>query len=412
MLDPKFVLENLEEIKKTIKERGMKVDVANVPALAKARSEIRSRVEELRAERNQLSRKPSAEVIKRATDIKAELKNLEPQLKNLEEQLEKILRQIPNLIHPKTPRGFKEEDNKILRADKPPKPKFKPLDHEQLAKKLDLVDFDAGARVAGSKFYYLKNEAVLLEFALIKYAFDLLLKEDFTPFVTPDLAREEIIDGVGFVPRGPESNIYNVEGEDLGLIGTAEITLGGYQAGQILEEKSLPLKYAGFSHCFRRESGSYGQFSKGLYRVHQFSKVEMFIFCRPQDSERLHEYLLGLEEKIFRGLKLPYRVVDIRASDLGASAYRKFDLESWMPGRGEWGEVTSTSNTTDYQARRLNIKYRKGDGTTEFVHTLNGTAVATSRALVSILENYQQEDGLIEVPKVLVPYVGKNIIRR
>src|SRR3989337_4522394 len=291
MLDPKFVLENLEEIKKTIKERGMKVDVVNVPALAKARSEIRARWEELRAERNKLSKKPSEKSIQRGTAIKNELKNLEPQLKNLEEQLEKILWQIPNLVHPKTPRGFKEQDNKTVRADKPPKPDFKPLDHEQLAKSLDLIDFEAGAAVAGSKFYYLKNEAVLLEFALIKYAFDLLLKEGFTPFVTPDLAKPEIINGIGFVPRGPESNIYNVEGEDLGLIGTAEITLGGYQAGQILEEKSLPLKYAGFSHCFRRESGSYGQFSKCLYRVHQFSTVEMFIFCRPQDSERLHEYL-------------------------------------------------------------------------------------------------------------------------
>ena len=412
MLDPKFVLENLKEIKKTVKERGMKVDLDLIGSLAQARAETRVRVEELRAHRNQLSRKPSADSIKLGTDIKNELKNLEPQLKNFEEQLEKILWQIPNLIHPMTPRGFEEKNNKIVRADKPPKPAFKPLDHEQLAKKLDLVDFDAAAAVAGSRFYYLKNEAVLLEFALIKYAFDLLLKEGFTPFITPDLAREEIIDGVGFVPRGPESNIYNVEGENLGLVGTAEITLGGYHAGQILEEKSLPLKYAGFSHCFRREAGSYGQYSKGLYRVHQFSKVEMFIFCKPNESGKTHEYLLSLEEKIFRGLGIPYRVVDIRAGDLGAAAYRKFDLEAWMPGRGDWGEVTSTSNTTDYQARRLGIKYRKSNGETEYLHTLNGTAVATSRALIAILENYQREDGSIEVPEVLIPYVGKKLIRR
>ncbi|MDP1710740.1 MAG: serine--tRNA ligase, partial [candidate division WWE3 bacterium] len=345
-------------------------------------------------------------------DIKSELKNLEPQLKNIEEQLEKLLWQIPNLIHPKVPRGFEEKNNKIIKSDKPVKFPFKSLDHEQLAQKLDLIDFEAGSQVAGSKFYYLKNEAVLLEFALIKYAFDILLKEGFTPLITPDLAKSRIIDGVGFVPRGPESNIYSLEGEDLGLIGTAEITLGGYHAGQILEEKDFPLKYAGFSHCFRREAGSYGQYSKGLYRVHQFSKVEMFLFCRPRESDKLHEYLLSLEEKIFRGLEIPYRVVDIRAGDLGAAAYRKFDLEAWMPGRGEWGEITSTSNTTDYQARRLNIKYRQADGTTEFVHTLNGTAIATSRALIAILENYQKEDGSVGVPKVLAPYVGKKIIRR
>ncbi|OGC62377.1 serine--tRNA ligase [candidate division WWE3 bacterium RIFCSPLOWO2_01_FULL_53_14] len=412
MLDPKFVLENLEKVKKTIAERGMKLDISSVTELAAARIKTLARVEELRAERNKLSKKPSEKSIQRGTAIKNELKNLEPQLKNLEEQLEKILWQIPNLVHPKTPRGFKEQDNKTVRADKPPKPDFKPLDHEQLAKSLDLIDFEAGAAVAGSKFYYLKNEAVLLEFALIKYAFDLLLKEGFTPFVTPDLAKPGIIDGVGFVPRGPESNIYLLEGDDLGLVGTAEITLGGYHAGQILEEKDFPLKYAGFSHCFRREAGSYGQFSKGLYRVHQFSKVEMFLFCRPEESEKMHEYLLSLEEKIFRGLEIPYRVLDIRAGDLGAAAYRKFDLEAWMPGKGDWGEITSTSNTTDYQARRLGIKYRKSNGETAYPHTLNGTAVATSRALIAILENYQKEDGTVEIPKVLIPYVGKKLIRR
>ncbi|MEX0587190.1 MAG: serine--tRNA ligase [Patescibacteria group bacterium] len=412
MLDPKFVLENLKEIEKTIQERGMKVDVSFVAELAAARGKILSRVEELRAERNKLSKKPSEKSIRQGTEIKNELKNLEPQLKNLGEQLEKILWQIPNLIHPKAPRGFEEKDNKSVRADKVAKPAFKLLDHEQLAKKLDLADFEAGARVAGAKFYYLKNEAVLLELALIKYAFDILLKEGFTPFITPDLAKPAIIDGIGFVPRGPESNIYLLEGEDLGLVGTAEITLGGYHAGQILEEGDLPLKYAGFSHCFRREAGSYGQFSKGLYRVHQFSKVEMFLFCRPEESEKMHEYLLSLEEKIFRGLGIPYRVLDIRAGDLGAAAYRKFDLEAWMPGKGEWGEVTSTSNTTDYQARRLGIKYRKKNGETAYLHTLNGTAIATSRALIAILENYQKEDGTVEIPKVLVPYVGKKLIRR
>ncbi|NIT04525.1 serine--tRNA ligase [Candidatus Saccharibacteria bacterium] len=416
MLDPKFVAENLKEIKEVAAERGMKVDVSELEKFSDARSQLRVQVERLRAEQNRLSKrgrkkKPTKKDIERATEIKQELKNLEPQLKNIEEQIQHLLWQLPNLIHPKTPRGGVEK-NKVLKKGKPKTLPFKAKNHEELSQNLDLIDFEAGSNVAGAKFYYLKNEAALLEFALIKYAFDLLMDEGFTPFVTPDLAKSEIIDGVGFVPRGPESNIYMVEEEDLGLIGTAEITLGGYHADQVLKAEDLPLKYAGFSHCFRREAGTYGQESKGLYRVHQFSKVEMFVFCRPEESEKMHDYLLKLEEKIFKGLKIPYRVVDIASGDLGAAAYRKFDLEAWMPGRGEWGEITSTSNTTDYQARRLNVKYKRKDGATDYLHTLNGTAIAISRALIAILENYQQEDGSVKVPTALVPYVGKKIIRR
>ncbi|GMR19329.1 MAG: serine--tRNA ligase [Patescibacteria group bacterium] len=413
MLDPKFVTENLEEIKRVVKERGMRVDVDEIARLSQARSEVLAEVEKLRARKNRLSKKPSEENIRRSTEVKNKLKNLEPQLRNLEKQLNELLWRLPNLLHPQAPLGHSEKDNKTLRTVGVPKKfSFSPRDHEEISRDLDLVDFEAGSKVAGSKFYYLKNEAALLEFALIKYVFDILLEEGFTPFVTPDLAREEIIDGVGFVPRGPESNIYLVEEEDLGLIGTSEITLGGYHTNQVLEEDKLPLKYVGFSHCFRRESGSYGQHSKGLYRVHQFSKVEMFIFSRPEESEKTHAYLLKLEEKIFKGLRIPYRVVDIYAGDLGAAAYRKFDLEAWMPGRGGWGEITSTSNTTDYQARRLNIRYRKEDRSVGYVHTSNGTAVAVPRTLIAILENYQQKDGSVRVPAALVPYVGKKIIRR
>lgn len=420
MLDPKFVTENLKEIKKVIKARGMEVGVDEIARLGKARSDLLIKVEKLRAERNKLSKeKPSRENMKRATELKSELQNLEPQLKNLEEQLQELLWQVPNLLHPKVPIGSGEKANKVLRSvGKPAKFSFKPLDHEELAQKLDLIDFAAGAKVAGTKFYYLKSEAVLLEFALIKYAYDLLLAEGFTLFVTPDLAREKIIDGIGFNPRGPQSDIYLLERGELGLIGTAEITLGGYHADEILDIKNLPLKYAGFSHCFRREAGGYGKYAKGIYRVHQFSKVEMYVFCESQESEKILDYLLNLEEKLFKGLKIPYRVVDTCSGELAAPAYRKFDLEAWMPGRvkrdgtrGGWGEITSTSNTTDYQARRLNIKYRDKDGQLRFVHTLNGTAVATSRALLAILENYQQEDGSVKIPTVLQPYVGKKLIK-
>ncbi len=413
MLNPNFILENLKEIKRSVAGRGMKIEIEPIVKLAKARGEILARVEELRAQRNQLSREPSAENVRKSGDIKTELKNLEPQLKNLEEQLQEKIWQVPNLLHPEVPSGHDDSANRVLRVvGKPPKFSFQPLNHEEIARRLDLIDFEAGAKVAGTKFYYLKNGAALLELALVRYALDLLVKEGFTPFITPDLAKPSIIDGIGFVPRGPGSNIYLLEGEELGLIGTAEITLGGYHAGQVLEGKSLPLKYAGFSHCFRREAGTYGKYTKGLYRVHQFSKVEMFVFCRPEDSEKIHQEILSVEEKIFQGLEIPYRVIDNCAGNLGAASIRTLDLEAWMPGRGEYGEITSTSNTTDYQARRLGIKYRDGHGEIKFVHTLNGTAVATSRALIAILENYQQKDGSVKIPRVLVPYVGREFLGR
>lgn len=413
VFDLKFIEENSKEIKKVVEERGMVINVDEVIRFGKARSELLVQVERLRSQRNKLSKDPTKENIKKSTEIKRELRNLEPQLRNIEGQFKELAWQLPNLLHPKAPRGRDEKSNKVLKTvGAPKKYSFKLLDHEELARKLDLIDFNAGSKVTGAKFYYLKNEAVLLELALIKYAFDLLLEEGFTPFITPDLAREKIISGVGYVPRGPQADAYSVKGEDLGLIATAEITLGGYHADEVLDIKDLPLKYAGFSHCFRSEAGSYGKYSKGIYRVHQFSKVEMFVFCRPEESDKVHEYLLKLEEKLLRGLRIPYRVVDIASGDLGAAACRKFDLEAWMPGRDDWGEITSTSNTTDYQSRRLNIKYRKEDRTTDYVHTLNGTGIATSRAILAILENYQQKDGSVRVPAVLVPYVGKKIIRR
>jgi seryl-tRNA synthetase len=285
----------------------------------------------------------------------------------------------------------------------------------QLGESLDLIDFDTATRVSGPKFYYLKNEAVLLELALERYALDILRKHGFTITITPDIAKEEVLVGIGFNPRGEESNIYTVEGTGTCLVGTAEITLGGYHAGKILDKASLPILLSGLSHCFRREAGGAGQYSKGLYRVHQFSKVEMFVYSLPEDSDRLHQMLLAIEEEIFQGLEIPYHVVDTCTGDLGAPAYRKFDIEAWMPGRGEhgeYGEVTSTSNCTDYQARRLNIRYKDEQGKTQHVHLLNGTAIAISRAIVAILENFQQEDGSVRMPGKLVPYLGFDSIKR
>jgi len=289
---------------------------------------------------------------------------------------------------------------------------FEPLDHVALAEAHDLIDFDAGTRVAGHGFYFLKNEAVLLELAMIQLAVTRLREAGFTLMTTPDLARDEIIEGIGFLPRGPESQIYSIEGSDLSLVATAEITLGGALKDQVLEFEDLPLRYAGISHCFRTEAGAHGRATRGIYRVHQFTKVEMFGFTEPtlDASNAFLEQVVGIEEDLFQSLEIPYRVVDTCTGDLGGPAYRKFDLEAWMPGRGDggtWGEVTSASNCTDYQARRLGIRCRAaGKKGTEFVHTLNGTAVAISRALIAVLENHQQSDGTIRIPEVLRPWIG------
>ena len=326
---------------------------------------------------------------------------------------------VPNLTHPDVPRGSTDADHRELRRVGRVRDfaaeGFAPRDHLALAEALDLVDFEAGARVAGPKFYYLKREAVLLDLALQHFALGVAARHGFTLHVTPDLARAEILQGLGFNPRGESTQIYSVAESDLCLVGTAEITLGGMLQDAILEEEQLPLLLCGLSHCFRTEAGSAGQESRGLYRVHQFTKVELFAFTLPEQSEATHERLLAIEEEIFQALEIPYRVLDIASGDLGGPAYRKFDLEAWMPGRGAYGEITSTSNCTDYQARRLRIRYRPrgdegGKAKPRNVHMLNGTAVATSRALVAILENYQRADGGVAVPKVLQPLVGRAAI--
>jgi seryl-tRNA synthetase len=322
------------------------------------------------------------------------------------------------MTHPDAPVSRDPAGNKVIRTSgEPAKFDFPPKDHVALAEALDLVDFEAGAAVAGQKFYFLKNEAALLELALIQYAMQTLLRDGYTPVITPDVARVEVLEGIGFIPRDPDPNkrqIYSIADTDLCLIATAEITLGGMHRDKIFDELDLPLKYVGFSHCFRTEAGAPGRDTKGLYRVHQFSKVEMFAFCTPDQSEAIHQELLRIEESIFQGLKLPYHVIDTCTGDLGGPAYRKYDLEAWMPGRGdkgEYGEVTSTSNCTDYQARRLGIRYKThGQKGTRFVHTLNGTAVATTRAILAILENYQQADGSVLIPEVLRPWVGRQCI--
>lgn len=407
MLEIKFIRENLEQVREILKKRNINIDLEQILSLDAKRSSLQQKIQLLREERNRISQDNTKENRQRGKEIKEELKILEPELETVQKELNLYLWKLPNLIHPDTPIGKSELENVVIRQHgEKPRFSFRPSDHLEIGKRLDLIDFEKAAKVAGSNFYFFKNEMVILEFALIRFALDFLKDKGFKLFLTPDLARLEIIEGIGFQPKGPETQVYTVADSDLGLIGTAEITLGGLHAGEILNEKDLPLKYAGFSHCFRTEAGGYGRESRGLYRVHQFSKVEMFIYCLPQDSNNLYEYLLSLEEEIYKKLEICFRVVDICSGELGAPAYRKYDLEAWMPGMNKWGEITSASNCTDYQSRRLKIKYRKKDGTTDYLHMLNGTAIATSRPPIAILENFQQEDGSVKIPKVLHKYTG------
>lgn len=415
MIDPKFIREHADEVKKNCAARNVKVDIGGLLKLDKAYLALLQEAEALRAERNQVASamqttKDKKALVEKGKKIKESLTEKEKELEEVEVKRHALLMQIPNLTHPDAPVGKSDEDNKVVRQVGEPRKIENPLDHVALAAKYDLIDFERAAKVTGAKFYYLKGKLVILEQALIRYALEHLMREGFTPLSTPDLAKDEILVGAGFQPRGPEAQIYSIEQSDLSLIGTAEITLGGYHQGEMLKPEDLPIKYAGISHCFRTEAGAYGRESYGLYRVHQFTKIEMFVFCKPEQSETMLLELLRHEETLFQKLEIPYQVVDICSGDLGGPAYRKYDLEAWMwgrnEGRGGWGEVTSVSNCTDFQARRLNIRTKDETGGNQYVHTLNGTAIAVSRVLIAILENHQQSDGTIKVPEVLVPYCG------
>ena len=421
MLDYKFIKDNLAAVKENIKNRNMTADADLVVELFDKRTELvteqqllqQKRNENAKAMKQKLDNDKRQELIEIGKKLKEEVAVVDEKLADIEVKLDEAARQIPNMVHPNAPIGKLDTENlEVKKFGTPRQFTFEPKDHVQLAEALDLIDFDRATKVSGPKFYYLKNEAVFLEQALIMYALNTLRKHGFETFITPDVAKEEILKGIGFNPRGNESNVYSIEEEGTCLVATAEITLGGFHSGEILDKSKLPLLYGGLSHCFRREAGAAGQFSKGLYRVHQFDKVEMFAYATPEQSDEIHEKLRQIEEEIFEGLGLPFHVVDTCTGDLGAPAYRKWDLEAWMPGRngGEYGEVTSTSNCTDYQSRRLNIKYKDDDGKNKYVHTLNGTAIAVGRAMLAIFENYQNEDGSITIPEVLVPYCGFNKI--
>lgn len=421
MLDRKLIVENADLVQQNCAHRNVEVDVARFVALEAQRKAKQAEVEQLNRRANEVSKsigqaKDEAQREARKQEgrrLREETNRVRAELEGLSAELDAIHRKIPNLSHPDAPVGADDKSNLELARGKTPIPEFdfEPRDHVELGEKLDLVDFEGGARVAGHGFYFLKNEAVLLELALQRYALEVLVGEGFQPVTTPDLARNEILEGTGYIPRGAETQIYSIENTDLSLVATAEIPLGGLLAGQTIDAEELPIKLCGISHCFRTEAGAHGRATRGLYRVHQFTKVEMFAFTLPGDSEAMLDHLRELECRLFDGLEVPYRVVDTATGDLGGPAYRKFDLEAWMPGRGGFGEVTSTSNCTDYQARRLGARYKvKGQKGTRFVHTLNGTAIAISRALIAILENHQQADGSVVVPEVLRAVVGKERI--
>ncbi len=423
MLDRKYILANVEEVKTNCVNRGVQCDVDKLVELETERKENDLQSQEFNRLANEISKKIGKADPAERDALKEEARSYRDKKEaaaktcdELDAAVHEIQLRIPNLSHPSAPIGKDDKDNlEISRgAHSPREFDFNVEDHVEIGERLDLIDFEGGARTTGSGFYFLKNDAVLLDMALQQYAVTELVKRGFIPMTTPDLAHEDILEGIGFNPRGNETQVYSVDNSNLCLVGTAEITLGGLYAKQTFDSEELPLKLCGVSHCFRTEAGAAGRASKGLYRVHQFTKIEMFAYTLPEQSDAVHEELRQIECELFDALEIPYRVVDTSTGDLGGPAYRKYDLEAWMPGRGdggEWGEVTSTSNCTDYQARRLESRYKvKGEKGTNFVHTLNGTAIACSRAIIAILENNQQADGSIAIPAALQPFMGKDKI--
>jgi len=424
MLDRKFILQNLAAVQQNCVERGVTCDLQSLVALDQRRKDADTAAQEFNRQANEIAKsigglkdpQQRAEAVETGRQLRLQKDAAQKLVDQLEAEIVVIQRTIPNMAHPAAPRGANDQANlEVGRGKYQPRVfDFKVNDHLLLGTEKGWIDFEGGARTTGQGFYFLAGELVLLDLAIQQLAVEHLMQRGFTPTITPDLAKVEILEGIGFMPRGPETQVYSVENTDLCLVGTAEITLGGWYAGQTLEAESLPLRLCGISHCYRTEAGAAGRASRGLYRVHQFTKVEMFVFCLPEQSDAMHEELKQIECDLFDLLEVPYRVVDTATGDLGGPAYRKYDLEAWMPGRGEmgeWGEVTSTSNCTDYQSRRLNVRYKEKDKKgTQFVHTLNGTAFALSRALIAVLENHQQADGSVRIPTALQPYLRRERI--
>lgn len=407
MLDIKFIRENAELVQKSAKLKGYKVDISKLLKLDNDRRELLQQAEELRAKRNELAgsakgEKPGDQQIEQGKKIKAELTTIESKIEPVEQEFITLAASVPNIIPDDTPEGG-EEDNVELK--KWGEPKKEAQDHLAWAESKGLLDFERGAKVAGNKFYYLKDSLVDLDLALLQYGLKFARERGFYPLSVPHMVNTKTLEGAGFSAKGKERMIYKVEDDDLNLIGTAEIPLTGFFTDEIIPTEWLPSKMAAWSPSYRVEGGAYGKHNRGLFRVHQFNKVEMYVYCKPDDSEKIHEELLKIEEDFCQSLGIPYRVVRIAAGDLGAPAYKKYDVEYWSPADKDYRELMSCSNVTDYQARRLNIRYKNPEGKTEFVHTLNATLAATSRLTIAIIENFQTKDGKVELPKALHPYM-------
>ena len=409
MLDIKFIRDHEHEVERAIREKRYKISLEKLLKLDDERRELLKEVESLRKEKNDTAasmkgKRPSPEAIKRGKEIKEKLSSLEKALSEKESALTTALKSVPNIIFDDVPLGGEEDSVEIKSWGEKKK---SGVDHLDYAVSRDWVDFERGAKVAGAKFYYLKNELALLENALLQYGLKKVQEHGFAYMTVPDLVSSKILEGCGFNPRtSDQSDEYFVENEDLALIATAEMPLTGYHMDEILDEDKLPLFYAGYSACFRKEAGTYGKYTRGLFRVHQFNKLEMYAFCLPEQSKEIHEKILKIEEDIWQGLNIPYRIINIAAGDLGSPAAKKYDMEYWSPVNQKYQEITSCSNCTDFQARAVNCRVRRKDGTVEFVHTLNGTAIPLARALVVILENYATEGGKLKVPEVLKPYLN------
>jgi len=413
MIDVKFLRENPKIIQKAAKDKNVDINVEHILEIDKKYKELSLAVQKLREERNVLINsikgKPTGEQIEKGKSFKEKLEKEENALKAVWEELEIELLKIPNPAKSDVTVGKNDTENKVLRkVGAPIKFNFKPKDHLELGEKLDIIDVVRAVKISGARFYFLKNEGVLLEFALRQLAFEILLQEGFIPVLPPVLIKKEVMKGLGYMEKGGDEDMYVFEKDELVLVGTAEQSIVSMHKDEILDEKDLPKRYVGFSTCFRREAGSYGKDTRGILRAHQFDKIEMVSYVAQGEDDKEHEYLLSLEEKLLQSLEIPYQVVKMCTGDLGFPAARKYDLEAWVPSENKYREVTSTSTTTDFQSRRLNIKYKK-ENKTEFVNILNGTAFST-RPIVAILENYQQEDGSVLIPKILQKYLNSEKI--
>lgn len=415
MIDIKYVRQNPDKVKEGCRTKNATVDIDRLLEVDKKRRETIQALDDMRAQKNKASKeipnlkdeKEKKKLILEMRELDTNSDRLNESLKSLEEEFNKLILLVPNLPLEDVPVGKDDSENVLLReVGKRPEFDFEPKSYLEIAEKMDLIDVKRAAKVSGSRFGYIKNQLALMEFALVNLAFDILAKEGFKAVVPPVMIKPEMMRDMGYVERGGEE-IYYLEKDDMYLVGTSEQSIGPMHAGEVLEEKDLPLRYAAFSTCFRREAGAYGKDTKGILRVHQFDKIEMFSFCHPEKSKEEHKLLLKTEEKLMQALEIPYHVLNICTGDLGDPAAAKYDIEAWIPLENRYRETHSTSNCTDFQARRLGIKYRDSKTKNlEFVHTLNGTAFAIGRTLIAIIENYQEKDGSISVPKALQKYLS------